>query len=47
MLVAAAAPDVRVELESYGLTEAIGADSYFETVSEATEKFRLDAAESG
>jgi len=38
--VAAARDEIRVELDRFGITEVIGADRYFETVTEAVDAFR-------
>jgi sulfate permease, SulP family len=40
-------PEVRAELDRYGLTEQIGPDAFFETVSAMIDAFRAGTAESG
>ena len=40
-------PEVRAELDRYGLTEQIGADAFFETVSAMIDAFSQRGAESG
>ena len=37
LFIAQASADVRTELDRYGITEALGADAYFETVGEAVQ----------
>jgi sulfate permease, SulP family len=47
LLLAEIAPDVRVELDRYGLTEVIGEDSFFDSVSDMVDAYRSGVAESG
>ncbi len=42
-LLAEVSPDVRAQLDRYGSSELIGADAYFETVSEAINRFPAPA----
>ena len=47
LLLAEVAPDVRAELDRYGLTETLGADAFYDTVSGVIAAFQRGAAESG
>jgi MFS superfamily sulfate permease-like transporter len=43
LLMAEVSPDVRAELDRYGLTDKIGSDAIFETVADAVAAFRSSA----
>ena len=47
LLLAEAPPDVRAELDRYGLTEVIGEDAFFDSVADMIEAYRSRTAESG
>ena len=47
LLLAEVTADVRAEFDRYGLTAAVGADAYFETVAAVIDAFQASSAESG
>ena len=47
LLLAEVPPDVRAELDRYGLTEVIGEDAFFDSVADMVDAYRSRTAESG